>query len=274
MFPGKACLRMRQALLASLACVVTGLAFAEPQNSQGPGPDTGAGHETRAASLFRIIPEGFAKNAHGSADLDLRTLAMQPATRVPAPESATAVRRALADLEPAALDAPGTVSAWTPLDERNPWSLIADAGASRQPGAFASPGIASNSLGLARQFSNPVAGIDALDIALIAGREGNDPGFREAANRNSTVQVSLQWTLLGLNWSAGYGLRRANYNESPFPEESARRDRTGMFDLAAEWSLGAGQALRLELNETRNTSSIALYDNRFRQVAIVLRTPL
>jgi hypothetical protein len=275
MRPGKACLLLRQALLVSLAWIAACSALAEPHAANEPGTDAGPEQAFANAALFRASPESTLNFSPGIPGFDLRSVALSPAMRLP--PGAYGSARNLHDPNVTAQEARDPQAApagWAIFGDGSLWSLVADVGTNRPNGEASSQDTRTSSLALMRRFSGPVPGLDALDVSLIAARESNDHGFRELANRSNLVHVSFQWTLLGMNWTAGMALRNASYDDSPFPEAAARKDRTGMFDLSAEWSLRGNQSIRLELNEVRNASSIPVYDNRFRQVAIVFRAPM
>jgi hypothetical protein len=217
------------------------------------------------------------KHSPGSPDLDFLSLSLQPMLHLPVGAASVGVGLNLQRMDVARQHfrtTRGVQANWTLPASNGLWAVVADAGRYRHPGDLADLDARAVSLVLQRQFTRPLPGLDGADVSAIVGRERNGRGFRELSHRSAMLSASAQWTWLGAGWSAGGSLRRARFDDTAFDGEPPRDDRTTLFDLSAQWPLSPRQSLRVEFNDVRNASNARLYDNRYRQLAVALRTDL
>ena len=97
-------------------------------------------------------------------------------------------------------------------------------------------------------------------------------GNLDLSSRSAMLHAAVRWTWLGADWSLGRGWREAVFEDTLFPNEPVRTDHTVMTDLGAQWPLSDKHAIRVEYNQTRNTSSTRLFDNRYEQLSVTFRS--
>ena len=214
------------------------------------------------------------KRSPDTPDLNFRSISAQPAIHLPVGAGSFGLGINVQNMAIAGMpfrDVIGIQPSWTMTDDKNLWSVMADIGRNRHTGELSDLDGDSYSLMLQRQISEPLRGIDSLDVTAVLGRERNSRGFRDLSDRNAMLHASIQWTLLNGSWKLGRGWRRARFDDTTFAEDPVRTDRTTMLDLAVEWTLSPGYALHIEINEVRNQSTTLLYENRYRQILAGLR---
>ncbi len=217
------------------------------------------------------------KRSPQTPDLDFMSLSVQPALHQLVGDSSIGVGLNLQRIDVAGAhfrDSHGLQLSWTRPDGKNLWSLLADYGVNRHKGDLDTLDGSSASIVLQRQIAEALPGIDSIDLTAILGRERNTRGFRELSDRNALLSAQVQWSGLGATWTVGRSWRRARFDETVFPTEPPRQDRTSMLDLAAEWPLTGSISLRIEVNDVRNESTTRLYENHYQQIAAALRTSL
>lgn len=123
-----------------------------------------------------------------------------------------------------------------------------------------------------RHQTRPVAGIDALDISIFAGRDHNDLGLRELSNSSVLVNTAIQGALQEVTWSAAFGWQQVRFDDTAFASEPVRRDHATTVDLGVEFPLIESNALRVDYTQMRNRSTTRLYVNRYQQLSVTLRT--
>lgn len=158
---------------------------------------------------------------------------------------------------------------WTKADaDGNHWAVILDAGTNRHPSDFSDLDADTHALIVQRNIAAPLPGIDSLNISAYYTLEKNANGFEDLSSRSAMLVSSVQWSWLGLKWSAGGSLQSVRFAESAFEDEPVRADRAIGVDLAVEHELSPKHTLRLEYNEVRSLSTTPLYDNQYQQFAV------
>lgn len=213
------------------------------------------------------------KRSAGTPDFDLSTLSLSPSIHWPVAGGASAGLGLSVDrLNVAGLhfrDTQGVQADWTLAKGGQLWGLVLETAVQRHPSDFSEMDAVASSLTFLSQTAHPFAGADSLDFSAIVGQERNLRGNHDLSNRNAMFSVLLHWTWLGGQWSAGHSWRNAAFEESLFPDEPIRQDRTRMLDLAVQWPLSHDQSIRFEVNESHNASNVHLYDNSYRQLSVV-----
>ncbi len=215
------------------------------------------------------------KRSPQTPDLDFSFLSLQPTLHLPLKNFNIDFGLNLQRIDVAGQrfrDIHGVQANWTRFDGKNLWAMVGETGSYRHKGELTDLDAQASSLVLQRHLSQPLKGVDGLDLSLIVGRERNERGFRDLSHRSAMFNASLQWAWLGASWSAGAGWRRAQFDDKAFPSEPERIDRGKNIDLMAEWPLSSRQALSVQVNDIRNTSSTRLYNNHYRQLGVTLHT--
>ena len=75
-----------------------------------------------------------------------------------------------------------------------------------------------------------------------------------------------------VQWTVSRSWRHARFDGVAIGEDTIREDHTSMLDLALQWTLSPSRALRVELNEAHNVSTVRLFDNLYHQLSVTLRT--
>ncbi|WP_300331104.1 hypothetical protein [Accumulibacter sp.] len=161
---------------------------------------------------------------------------------------------------------------WTYADgEGSHWVIMLDSGRNRHRGDLVDLDSTSSTLLLQRHVEAPLPGIDALDLELYLVREQNDRGFRELSSRSHLLHASLERAWLGVTWSAGVAWQQARFAAALLPTLPLRRDQAWTIELAAAVEMAPGRTLRVDYVGVRNDSNVALYQNRYRQIGVVLQ---
>ncbi len=150
------------------------------------------------------------------------------------------------------------------------WAWLAGAGVRRHGGVYSDLDSRAASLSVHRRIVSPVAGVDAVDIELGAGREINAHGFADLANRNAYARVSVDRRIAGIDWAVGYMMQRAHFDAALVEELPARRDTYRDIDVAATFELDKGGVLRLDAVTARNDANLPMFENRYRQISLTL----
>jgi hypothetical protein len=215
------------------------------------------------------------KRAPGTPGFDFGSISLQPSVNLPIQGATVGMGLNLQGLDVAGQhfrDVAGIQANWTRSDGEHLWGVVVDASTYKHSSDLADMDAVASSVVVLRQIRNPLPGIDGLDFSGIVGREESVRGLGELSNRSAMLTFLVRWSGFGADWSFGRGWRHAVFDDTVFSGEPLRQDRTAMLDLAAQWPLSADQSLRLEFNETQNTSSTRLYDNLYRQFSVTLRT--
>lgn len=150
----------------------------------------------------------------------------------------------------------------------NHWLLFLDRGTNRHWDDLVDLDSTATLFMVKRRQVEPLPGIDAIDLEIAVGRERNDRGFAELANRNAFFRVSLDRKQWGIGWSAGMSWQSAVFDDTPLPGLPARRDRATTVEFGAAYEVAAGQTLKFEAIAATNRANLALYENRYRQISL------
>lgn len=166
--------------------------------------------------------------------------------------------------------ADGIQADWTrPTAGEGHWALLSALSRQRHPQDPDLDGTVA-SLSAQRHQPQPVPGLDALDLELAAARERNRHGYGDLSSRNLFLRLSVDRHWAGIEWSAGVAMHRASFDAALQPSLPVRRDRAAMLEFSASRDLGDGTSLRVEFQEARNRSNVALYENRYRNASVTL----
>lgn len=215
------------------------------------------------------------KRSPNTPDLDFIALSIQPAIHRPWGNASIGLGINLLSYDVGGhhfRDSTGVQVDWTQSDGQNLWGVVAEVSAYAHAPEFSDMDAKAASLVVLRQWTNPLPGIDGLDLSAIVASEVNDHGFSDLSNHSAMVTGSLHWNWLGADCSLGHGWRQAIFEDNAFPGEPARTDHAVMTDLAAQWPLSATHFIRLEYNAVRNASTTRLYDNNYEQLSVTLRS--
>jgi hypothetical protein len=215
------------------------------------------------------------KRSPGTPGFDFGSVSLQPSVNLPMQGATVGLGLSLQGLDVAGQhfrDVAGIQANWTRSDGEHLWGVVVDASTYKHNSDLADMDAVASSVVVLRQIRNPLPGIDGLDFSGIVGREESLRRLGELSNRSAMLTFLIRWSGFGADWSLGRGWRRAVFDDTVFPGEPPREDRTAMLDLAVQWPLSTDQSLRLEFNETQNASSTRLYDNLYRQFSMTLRS--
>jgi len=215
------------------------------------------------------------KHAPGGSDLDFASISLQPSVHMPWGKGSVGAGLNWLSYDVGGhhfRDATGLQVDWTQSDGQNLWAVVAEVSAYRHAHEFSDLDAIATSVVVLRQFTEPLPGIDGLDFSAIVGKEVNDHGYLDLASHSAMVHAVVRWRWLGADWSMGASWREAVFEESAFPTEPVRKDRTAMTDIAAQWPLSPKQSIRMEYNHMNNTSNTHLYDNTHQQLSVTWRT--
>ena len=160
---------------------------------------------------------------------------------------------------------------WTRVEpERGYTAWVAELGTNRHRGVHAD--LDGNVLAVSthRKSKQPFPWLDGLDFDAGVRREVNANGFADLASRSAWARVSADRRFAGATWSVGAMLQRAWFDAALFDDTPARRDRYRLLDAAVEIELAPRRTLRVEAIDARNSSTLALYENRYRLVGVTL----
>ena len=222
-----------------------------------------------------LAVEATVKRSPETPDLDFMSVSIQPAIHRPWGSASIGLGLNLLSYDVGGhhfRDSTGIQVDWTQSDGHSLWGVVAEVSSYAHAPEFSDMDAKAASLVVLRQWTDPLPGIDGLDLSAIVAREVNDHGFGDLSNHSAMVTGSLRWTWLGADCSVGHGWRQAIFEDNLFVGETARTDHAVMTDLAAQWSLSATHFIRLEYNAVRNASSTRLYDNNFEQFSVTLRS--
>ena len=225
--------------------------------------------------MASLAADATVKRSPGTPGFDFGTFSLQPSVNLPLTGATVGVGLNLQGMDVAGQhfrDVAGIQGNWTRSDGEHLWGVVVDASVYKHNSDLADMDAVASSVVVLRQIRNPLPGISGLDFSGIVGREESARGLGELSNRSAMLTFQIHWSGLGADWTFGRSWRHAVFDDTAFPGEPPREDRTAMLDLAAELPLSADQSLRLEFNETKNTSSTRLYDNLYRQFSVTLRT--
>ena len=215
------------------------------------------------------------KRAPDTPDMDFSSLSLQPSVHMPWGSGSVGAGINLLSYDVGGRhfrDSAGLQVDWTHSDGTGLWAVIAEASAYRHASQFAEMDAVATSVVVLRQFTDPLPGVDGLDFSAMVGKEVNDHGYLDLSSRSAMLHASVRWAWLGAEWSLGQGWREAVFEDTLFPNEPVRADHTVMTDLAAQWPLSDKHAIRVEYNQTRNTSSTRLFDNSYEQLSVTFRS--
>lgn len=156
------------------------------------------------------------------------------------------------------------------LEAGGHWSLAGLRAEYRHPGDNRDFDSALAMWNVQRRFAQPLPGTDSLDIEAGVLRERNRRGLPELSSRSVYGRVALAGKLGEVEWSAGLMLQRSRFDASPLPALAPRRDGYRAVDLALSYDLTADNYIKLEANFARNAANLALYESRYRQLALTL----
>lgn len=225
--------------------------------------------------VIALAADATFKRAPAKPGFDFASLSVQPTVHVPVGSASVGVGLNLQTLDVAGQhfrDVGGVQTNWTWSDGKRLWGIVIDTAVYKHSGDLVDMDAAASSLVVLRQISDPLPGLDGIDFSGIVGREHNERGIAELSSRSAMLTVLVRWSGLGAHWSIGRGWRQAVFDDTAFVGEPMREDRTAMLDLAVQWPLSAARAVRVEFNESHNTSTTHLYDNLYRQISVTLRS--
>ena len=222
-----------------------------------------------------LSADASSKRAPGASDFDFSMISFQPEAHLAIPSGSLGWGLTLQRMEVAGRpfrDVTGTQVNWTRVeDSGSMWSAVADITSNRHQ-EYTDLDATGTSLSLQRHWAKPVRGLESIDLALYLSRERNSQGLDELSYRNVMLSASMQWQFLNLTWSAGTSLQKIQFDDTAFGDSVGRVDHSAGFELSAEHELSSSSALRLEYSAVRSTSTIALYDNAYQQIAVKVRT--
>jgi hypothetical protein len=206
---------------------------------------------------------------------DLGSISLQPSVHLPWGRSSMGLGFSLQSLSVAGQhfrEVGGVDASWTLADSDGMWGCVLESSIYKHSSDLSDMDAVSSSLVLLRNINAPFRGVDGIDFSAIAGREDNRRGFAELSNRSAMVSALIRWTWRGANFSAGRSWRQSMFDDTVFPGEPIREDRTAMLDLAVQMPLSPDRSVRLEFNESRNVSTTPLYNNLYHQLSVTLRS--
>ena len=109
--------------------------------------------------------------------------------------------------------------------------------------------------------------VETVQMTLHFGQESNARGLDELSQRSRAVQWGLDGQAAGLNWSVLGSWQRSQFRASAFEGDVPRRDRSWSLDMSITQPLGPRHGLKIGISHSRNHSSVALYDQRYRQLS-------
>ncbi len=216
------------------------------------------------------------KKSPTAPDFDFGILSIQPSVHVAVGTASVGWGATLQRVDVAGRafrEVRGAQLTWTlPQPGGNLWMAIADVGSNRHGEDFSELDASTASLTVQRHLARPLAGLEGLDISAFLARERNERDFVELSHTSAMVSTGIQWRWQNIMWSTGASLQQVRFDGTAFDAEPLRVDRAVGIELAAEHELSNRTTVRIEYNEVRSVSSIALYDNSFQQFGIKLRT--
>jgi len=235
----------------------------------------GSAHwEWDAGVSTAVSAEVTLKRSPQTPDLNFSSLNLQPSVHIPWGQSSVGWGLNLLSYDMGGRhfrDATGVQMDWTHANPQGLWGIVAEVSHYRHADELSDMDASTASIVLLRQITDPLPGIDGLDLSFIVGQEVNDQGFSDLSSRSAMLHANVRWTWLGADWSLGRSWRQARFDDSAFPGEPARADDTVTTDLAAQWPLSKSQSVRVEINQSRNASNTHLYDNSLLQWSVTLR---
>lgn len=215
------------------------------------------------------------KRAPGSPDFDFSLVSVQPEVHLATLLGSVGWGLTLQRMEVAGRpfrDVTGMQVNWTLVDEHGSmWSLVADTTSNRHV-EFSDLDATGTSLSIQRRWDKPFGALESVDLTLYLSRERNSQGFDELSYRNVMMSASTEWRMLDLTWSVGASVQSIHFDDSAFSDGIARVDQSAGFECSVEHELTPKSALRLEYSSVRSTSSVAMYDNSYQQIAMKFRT--
>ena len=217
-----------------------------------------------------------AKRSPALPDFNFGTASIQPAWHVPLGSGTVGAGLTLQQITVAGQSFREVSNAqvdWTHLDmDQGLWSLVIELGTNRHPVELAELNASTASVVVQRRWSQPLPWIDSIDLSAHTSIEHNDQGFSELSHRSVLISAGMQRRWRDVLWSTGLRLQRIQFDATAFVEDPVRLDRLVTFDIAVELDVTPRHSVRVEYSEAINTSTLALYDNRYQQFAIKWRT--
>lgn len=215
------------------------------------------------------------KRAPGASDFDLSMMSVQPEVHLAMPSGSVGWGLTLQRMDVAGRpfrDVTGTQVNWTRVDEEGSlWSVVTDLTANRHI-EFSDLDAVATSLSLQRQWMKPLHGLESINLSAYWSRERNTRGIDELSYRNVMLSASAEWRMLDLTWSIGVSRQRIQFDDTAFLDDVARVDQSAGLELSVEHELTPKSTLRVEYSSARSTSTQAMYDNAYQQIAVKLRT--
>jgi hypothetical protein len=223
------------------------------------------------------------KRSPGTPGFDFSALSLAPTLTLPWGGASLGLGGSLQTIEVAGQhfrDTAGLQLNWThadgtPQDGMQLWGVVAETSRYFHADAMAEMDADSASIVVLRQFGKPfsiINAIEGIDFTAIVARENNLRGIAELSNRSGMFSLLLRGSVGEVQWSVGRSWRHARFDGAGLDADVAREDHTTMLDLALQWTLHPGQALRVELNEAHNVSTVRLFDNLYHQLSVTLRS--
>jgi hypothetical protein len=115
-----------------------------------------------------------------------------------------------------------------------------------------------------RSFKN--SPVETAQLMLHFGQDSNLHGLDELSQRSRALQWGADGQVAGLSWGFLGSWQRSRFRASAFEGDAPRRDRSWTLDASISRQLDTKHALKVGLSHSRNHSSVALYDQRYRQL--------
>lgn len=215
------------------------------------------------------------KRAPGASDFDLSMISVQPEVHLAMPSGSVGWGLTLQRMDVAGRpfrDVTGTQVNWTRIDEEGSlWSVVTDLTANRHI-EFSDLDAVATSLSLQRQWMKPLRGLESINLSAYWSRERNTRGIDELSYRNVMLSASAEWHMLDLTWSIGVSRQQIQFDDTAFLDGVARVDQSAGLEFSVEHELTPKSTLRVEYSSVRSTSTQAMYDNAYQQIAVKLRT--
>lgn len=216
------------------------------------------------------------KRAPGVRALDFATASLNPMLRTPAAGGFFGIGPNLQQIDVAGerfRSVRGWHADWVLADlAGSNWMLFLDRGRNRHQGDLVDLDSTATLFMLKRRHVEPLPGLDAIDLEFAVGRERNDRGFAELANRNAFLRASVDRKQWGIGWSVGVSRQAAVFDDTALPGLPRRRDRATTLELGAVYEVAPGHTIKLEATGATNRSNQELYENRYRRVSLAYAT--
>lgn len=156
------------------------------------------------------------------------------------------------------------------VDGSGHWSLAGDWAQTQHSGENSDFNSAIALVSLQRRISDPLPGLESMDLEGGLLRERNRAGLPELGSRSAYLRVTLAGKRWGYDWSLGGMTQRSRFDATVLDPLPARRDRFRSLDLSVSRDIGEGAYVKAEANFARNEANSPLFESRYRQVALTL----